>query len=73
MKAALKLTLEIMMAFSSTRLSVCIFSKALNTKNTNAVSAPMITLSQRKFGHASHGYLDQEIKTPRQSYREIEK
>jgi len=49
------------------------FSKALNTKNTNAVSAPMITLSQRKFGHASHGYLDQEIKTPRQSYREIEK
>ena len=71
MKAALKLTLEIMMAFSSTRLSVCIFFKALNTKNT--ISAPMVTLSQRKFGHASHGYLDQEIKTPRQSYREIEK
>ena len=64
MKAALKLTLEIMMAFSSTRLSVCIF-QALNTKNT--ISAPMVTLSQRKFGHASHGYLDPEIKTPRQS------
>jgi hypothetical protein len=50
-----------------------IFSKAVNTKNINAVSAPMITLSQSKLGHASHGFSDPEIETPRQSYKEIGK
>jgi hypothetical protein len=33
----------------------------------------MTTLSQSKLRHASHGYLDPEIKTPRPSYREVEK
>jgi len=37
-----------------------------------AVSAPMVTLSPSKFQHISHGYLDPEIKTPKQAYRDIE-
>jgi len=37
-----------------------------------AISAPMVTLSPSKFQHISHGYLDPEIKTPKQAAKHTE-